>query len=66
MKNSAAPPCNEDLRLQIPCQSPKYQPVTDILNPLGLGVKVSYTILDIFKTTGTTVCSRNQFFQMVR
>jgi hypothetical protein len=35
-------------KFQIPCQYPKYQPVTDILNSLGLGVKVSYTILSIF------------------
>ena len=28
------------------CQYPKYQPATDILNSLGLGVKVSFAILE--------------------
>ena len=31
----------------------KYQPVTDILNPLGFGVKVSFTILNIFGVART-------------
>jgi hypothetical protein len=35
-------------KVGISCQYPKYQRVTDILNPLGLGVKISFTILNIF------------------
>jgi hypothetical protein len=30
-------------------QSTKYQPVTDILNPLEIGVKASNTIVNIFR-----------------
>jgi hypothetical protein len=37
----------------ISCQYTKYQRVTDILNPLGLGVKVSFTILSIFDMART-------------
>ena len=36
------------------CHYPKYQPVTDILNFLGIGVKVSFTILNIFGVTRAT------------
>jgi hypothetical protein len=32
-----------DLPPETSCQINKYQSVTDILNPLGLGVKVSFT-----------------------
>jgi hypothetical protein len=34
------------LKPDISCQITKYQRVTDTLNPLGLGVKVSFMILD--------------------
>jgi hypothetical protein len=32
----------------VPFQYPKYQPVTDILNFLGIGVKVSFRRVDYF------------------
>jgi hypothetical protein len=32
----------------ISCQKAKYHLITDIINPLGIGVKVSYMILSIF------------------
>ena len=35
-----------DLPPDTSSQITKYQRITDILNPLGLGVKVSFTILD--------------------
>ena len=44
-----------DLPPDTSCQNTKYQRVTDILNPLGLGVKVSFTILDIFGVTRTSM-----------
>ncbi len=40
-------------KLKIPCQYTKYQPVTDIINSLGIGVKVSFTILNIFGVART-------------
>jgi hypothetical protein len=35
-----------DLPPETSCQINKYQSVTDILNPLGLGAKVSFIIFD--------------------
>ena len=35
-------------KFEIACQYNKYQPVTDILNSLGLGVKVSFRMVDSF------------------
>jgi hypothetical protein len=34
------------------CQKTKYHPIADIIKFQGLGVKVSYTILDIFGVAG--------------
>jgi len=36
-----------DLPPDTSCQTTKYQMITDILNPLGFGVKVSFTIHNI-------------------
>jgi hypothetical protein len=42
---------SDAFKFQIPCQYAKHQWVTDIINPLGLGVKVSFTILEIIGVT---------------
>ena len=43
------------------CQKTKYQPITDILNPLGIGEKVSFTILGslwVTKAIGYSIIHR--------